>query len=655
MNKNRSYVPIVLTALVVGIAIGMYLPQNMSLHSESTASKQEAAPASKVEYTCSMHPDIRLPDADAKCPICFMDLIEVSQEDSGDGNLREIQLSPRAQALAQVQTHKVTREYPEFSVKLTGKVTFNERGLRKISAWAGGRIERLFVDNEGIEVKKGDRLFSLYSPEIYTAQSELIEAQKAQARMASAMPLMRDSARATVAAAREKLKLLGLTAQQISKVEKQRKSEATITIRAPSEGTVIRKPAFEGMYVKKGTTIFEVADLKTVWVELDAYETTLPYLRYSQDLTLSLQSLPNVVFEGKISFISPTLKEGTRIIPVRVIADNSRGILKPGMLVRGMVEVKLDNEGMVVSPSLAGKWISPRHPEIVSDSPGNCSRCGIQLVSAEALGYSTGSDGKPPLLINESAPLITGKRAVVYRRVPHGDSLFEGVDVVLGPKAGKHYIVIEGLNEGDEIVTNGAFKLDSSLQIRARPSMMGYPSPDSSDIQPTPSPDEPIKPVEVPVSFHTRLTPLFTTYFSLQQHLAHDRLDESYVAFSEIDAFVGTVSDENLSTEASDRWFTIMETIVTATATAQAEDMESMRQGFFVLTQAVTDTIHSFGYLQKFPAYDMYCPMARDNTGASWYQNNDALVNPYFGAQMFRCGETRQVYQTSPAEGNEAK
>jgi Cu(I)/Ag(I) efflux system membrane fusion protein len=130
--------------------------------------------------------------------------------------------------------------------------------------------------------------------------------------------------------------------------------------------------------------------------------------------------------------------------------------------------------GKVIQPDLAGKWISPMHPEIVKDGPGTCDVCGMALVPAEELGYAQPQPGEAeaPLVIPATAPLITGKRAVVYVAVPEQDGVFEGREIVLGPKAGDAYIVRSGLEEGDLVVANGGFKIDSSLQIQGRASMM---------------------------------------------------------------------------------------------------------------------------------------------------------------------------------------
>ncbi len=209
--------------------------------------------------------------------------------------------------------------------------------------------------------------------------------------------------------------------------------------------------------------------------QLDAYESDLAWLRYGQEVEFSTEAYPGEVFKGRVAFIDPVLNEATRTVKVRVNVSNEDGRLKPEMFVRAIVRSKIASGGRVLDASLAGKWISPMHPEIVKDEPGNCDVCGMPLVRAETLGYVTAepSDTAKPLVIPVSAALLTGTRAIVYVQVPTAEEpTYEGREIVLGPRAGDYYLVRSGLNEGELVVTNGNFKLDSALQISAKPSMM---------------------------------------------------------------------------------------------------------------------------------------------------------------------------------------
>jgi Cu(I)/Ag(I) efflux system membrane fusion protein len=187
------------------------------------------------------------------------------------------------------------------------------------------------------------------------------------------------------------------------------------------------------------------------------------------------EAYPGETFHGRIAFIDPVLNRDTRTVKVRVNVPNKDGRLKPEMFVRAVVRSKVASGGKVLDADLAGKWISPMHPEIVKDEPGTCDICGMPLVRAESLGYSFAepTEEMKPLVVPVSALLVTGTRAIVYVEIPTAkEPTFEGREIVLGPRAGDYYLVRHGLQPGELVVTNGNFKLDSALQISAKPSMM---------------------------------------------------------------------------------------------------------------------------------------------------------------------------------------
>jgi Cu(I)/Ag(I) efflux system membrane fusion protein len=436
----------------------------------------EAAKKDTV-WTCSMHPQFKLPKA-GKCPLCFMDLIPLdSGDDDGDSDgLREISVSENSAKLMEIETVPVERRFVTADVRMVGKIDYDETRVSYITAWVPGRLDRLFVDYTGVPVKKGDHLVSLYSPELLSAQEELLQAIKATKQLAASdVSIVRDTTEATVTASREKLRLWGLKTEQIEAIETRGSVDDHVTIYAPSGGIVIHKNAQEGMYVKTGTRIYTIADLSQVWVTLDAYESDLAWLRYGQRVTFTTEAYPGEVFSGTVSFIQPVLDEATRTVKVRVNVPNENGRLKPGMFVRAAAEAQVATGGRVMDAALAGKWISPMHPEVVKDGPGSCDVCGMPLVRAESLGYvgEKATEDDRPLVIPASAPLLTGRRAVVYVAVPGKDRpTYEGREIVLGPRAGDYYLVKHGLVAGERVVTKGAFKLDAELQIRAKPSMM---------------------------------------------------------------------------------------------------------------------------------------------------------------------------------------
>ncbi len=425
-------------------------------------------------WSCSMHPHIQR-SGPGKCPICGMDLIKVPTEDSSmDAGARKIVISDAQRALMKIETMPVVRKFPAAELNLVGKVTYDETRLAYITAWVPGRIDDLLVDYTGVSVNKGDHMVKLYSPELISAQEELLQARRGLGDLSkSGLTSLRDSARGTLKSARDKLRLWGLTNEQISEIEKNGKPSEQVTIYSPSTGVVIHRNAQEGMYVKTGTRIFTIADLSAVWIQLDAYESDLQWLRYGQDVKFTTEAYPGQTFHGLVSFIDPVLNPKTRTVKVRVNVDNADGRLKPEMFIRANVYAQFASGGHVMDEQLAGKWICPMHPEIVKDTSGQCDVCDMDLVKAETLGYSSAVQVEAPLVIPATAPLLTGKRAVVYVEEPgHDKPTYVGRVVELGARAGSEFIVESGLSEGERVVVSGNFKIDSALQIQAKPSMM---------------------------------------------------------------------------------------------------------------------------------------------------------------------------------------
>ena len=464
------------TAVIVAFLLGYIIRgSDTSEHKreEPTAVSGLKEQTRQQWWTCSMHPQIHQPKP-GKCPICFMDLVPVSQE-SIEVAERQISFSKEALKLMEVETTPVVRKFVEAEIRMVGKVDFDETRLRHITAWVSGRIDRLYVDFTGTRVSKGDHMVYLYSPELLSSQAELIQALKAvQNLRPQTSELIKRSSEAILEAARGKLRLLGLTKEQIEGIEKADRPTEHITIYSPISGIVIDKHAAEGTYVKTGTKIYTVADLSHLWVKLDTYESDLSWIRYGQEVEFATEAYPGEVFKGRISFIGPVLDPRTRTVKLRVNVPNPQGKLKPDMFVRAIVRSGIAQSGKVMEPDMAGKWICPMHPSVVKDTASQCDICGMDLVTTESLGYVKAElPEQAPLVIPASAPLITGKRAVVYVQLPDPNKpAFEGREVVLGPRAGDYYLVEEGLVEGDIVVTKGNFKIDSSLQIQAKPSMM---------------------------------------------------------------------------------------------------------------------------------------------------------------------------------------
>ena len=415
----------------------------------------------------------------------------VPVEEDGAGESTEfsdstITLSPTARRLAEVEVAPVERRFAEAEIRMVGKIDFDETRIGVITARVQGRLDRLYVDYTGVPVTKGDHLVYFYSPDLLTAQEELLQAVRGIKEAETiGIAALRESAEETVRTVRDKLLLWGLASEQLEEIEQRGTPSDHITIYASMGGVVIEKDAVEGMYVETGTKIYTIADLSNVWVKLDAYESDLAWIRYGQRLQFETEAYPGQTFNGTIAFIDPVLDAKTRTVKLRVNVPNPDGRLKPNMFVRAVVHSKIASGGKAMDPALAGKWICPMHPEIVRGGPGDCPECGMKLVTAESLGFvsSEAPDAEPPLVIPATAPLLTGKRAVVYVEKPGQPGLYELRSITLGPRAGDHFLVAAGLREGERVVVRGNFFIDSARQILGKASMMssepGAPPPRS--------------------------------------------------------------------------------------------------------------------------------------------------------------------------------
>lgn len=395
--------------LIVGLFLGWLIFKS----DNSAESNHSHEHSEETTFTCSMHPQIRQNEP-GKCPLCGMDLIPVTQNSgNSESNPFVFTMSAEAIALANVQTQKVKTVSAEHEIYLTGKIAINEQKIAVITANYSGRIEKLFIDFTGQAVNKGQKLASIYSPELVTAQKELIEAAK-----------FKEVNPALYNASKEKLRLWKITESQINQIESRGIVQTEFDVYADQSGIVVRRDISKGDFVNKGSVLFEIADLGNVWVLLDAYESDLPFMKIGQKIIITLASIPGKEFNSTISFIDPLINPQTRTATVRAELNNPQQLLKPEMFVKGKIKASL---------SVSGKSI----------------------------------------VIPNTSLLWTGKRSVVYVKVPNTEfPAFEMREITLGASLGEYYIVENGLTEGEEIVTNGVFAIDGAAQLNGNYSMM---------------------------------------------------------------------------------------------------------------------------------------------------------------------------------------
>ncbi len=672
MKKSIIYISIIVVTFALGLSYGCNGPETSRQEQAQTHKTESAKP--KIKYwTCSMHPQIHM-SGPGKCPICGMDLIPVYDEDTQNtSGASDLKMSAAAMKLADVETTKVERKFVPADIRLVGKVDYDETKVSNITARIPGRLDRLFVDYTGITVKKGDHMVYLYSPDLLTAQEELIQAKKSANQLkSSGMKIMRETAIKTLEASRDKLRLWGLTQEQIAAVEKIGKTTDHMTIYSPMSGIVVQKNVDEGAYVKTGTKLYTVADLSKVWVKLDAYESDLVWLMYGQEVDIKAEAYPGETFRGTISFIDPILNNKTRTVKVRVNVPNKDGRLKPGMFVHSVIHALVAQSGKVMDKALAGKWICPMHPEIIKDKKGTCDICGMPLVTTESLGYAPVKDTKgetAPLVIPASAPLITGKRAVVYVAKPDREGEFEGREITLGPRVGDYYIVEQGLSEGEMVVTSGNFKIDSALQIQAKPSMMSpeedtppagnehhagmvMPGDSETGMKDKNSGEEPMQNTQpakeksgVPAEFREQIDNVLGVYFAIQSALSKDDsntvLEQGKLLKKALDNVdMGLLKGDGYMAA----WMKELKVLNDQSSViGSVSDIEQQRKSFAVISESLKSVINKFGTAGKHTVIVFHCPMAFHNKGADWLQDNPDLKNPYFGKSMLTCGVQKKI------------
>lgn len=395
------------------IAVGLFLGW-LVFHAPGKQEEEHNHSAEKAKnevWTCSMHPNIRMEEP-GKCPICAMDLIPLSTMSSGGSDEMAIHFTKEAAQLANVQTSEVSSQNPEKELRLYGKVQADERLLQNQVAHISGRVEKLLVNYTGEPVHKGQKLAVIYSPELVTAQQELLEAAKTK-----------QSHPEIYEAAKEKLRQWKLSEAQISAIENSHNIQSNIDIEATTSGIVTARRINMGDYVSAGTVLYEVSDLSRVWVLFDAYESDLPFLKQGDKISFTIQALPGNSFVGTIRFIDPVIDPVNRVAKARIEISNPGGKLKPEMFATGIVKSNL-------------------------------------------------AEYKGKLVIPVSAVLWTGKRSIVYVKQPGDEPIFHLRELELGPKLGQNFVVLNGLTDGEEIATQGAFSIDAAAQLEGKPSMM---------------------------------------------------------------------------------------------------------------------------------------------------------------------------------------
>ncbi|UJP64710.1 efflux RND transporter periplasmic adaptor subunit [Mongoliitalea daihaiensis] len=519
-------------------------------------------------YTCSMHPQIRQ-DGPGQCPLCGMALTPVASG-AGNNNPFVLEMTPEAVALSNVQLMRVKSGQGTGKITLTGKIQTNEQRVKSLTANFAGRVDQLFVNFTGQEVRRGEKLATLYSPELVNAQKELLETAKIKERQP-----------ALYQAAKEKLRLWKISDEQINKIESSGQVQTQFDVYADVAGVVMVRNVSVGDFVNRGSVMFEIVDLSSVWVMLDAYESDLGAIRKGDELSFQVATYPGKSFAGKVIYIDPVLNPETRTVGIRAEAANRNFELKPEMFVSATI------------------------------SAAQASQSG--------------------LMIPKTAILWTGPRSVVYVQVGNREApAFEMREIELGPRVGDDYLVFSGVEEGEQVVSNGVFAIDAAAQLSGNYSMMMRPE---------------VKTLEVPEAFKEQLTALTQSYLSIKDGLVASNVQATQQAINPTKASLAKVEASLLDGKAGEIWGKLLGPIRSSLdKMATTSNVEEQRKQFEILSDNLIDAVEYFGIVEN-TIYRQYCPMAFKDQGAYWLSGEKEIRNPYFGDMMLTCGEVKETYQ----------
>lgn len=558
--KNNYIIGLLI--LILGISIGWIISPKSSeseMHSQHLLETLAGVPQI---WTCSMHPQVQLTEP-GDCPICGMDLIPANSEGNEDNESPVLKMTESSMALAQIQTIQVGSTGGESKLELTGKIQADERESASITAKFPGRIERLYVSFTGEKVVKGQKLASIYSPELLSAQQELLEASKIK----SDFPEIYQ-------AAKQKLRLWKLSEEQISSIEVAGKIQEQFDVFAEHGGIVMGRNVAVGDYVTTGQALFQIVNLDKVWVILDAYESDLDQIQVGTSIQFTVAGIPNTRFSSKVSFVDPVINPETRVAAVRAELPNGQGKLLPEMFVKAEISKNRNSQTTILVPRTAVLW--------------------------------------------------SGKRSVVYVKVPNQSPAgFEMREVEIGALQGDNYTVLSGLENGEEIVVNGAFTIDAASQLAGKPSLMNRTSSNQ---------------VDVSENFSKGFNQLADYYFELKNQLASDQWKVDKKIWAGIRNSLKLMENERKTTIQPSVWLGVLSDL------EKSKGIKEARVNFNSLSELILEANETYGLANRV-VYKDYCPMAFGDEGAYWLSEKKEILNPYFGASMLTCGEVKETYR----------
>lgn len=468
--------PLYSGAIIVGaVLLSIYLvgwaQRQGWIRTESTSGGGAAATTTvaNTEYICPMMctPPSSEP---GRCPVCAMELVPATSG-GGDAGEKSVNIAIADRRLVGIKTVEARRSPAERTVRGVGALQVDESRLARIPTDTGGRVEKLLVNFVGQQVQAGEAIATLYSPDLYAAQTELLTLKSTRKRTSGRRYTLADIREELITAARERLRELGMSREQIAAVERADAANTRVEIRSPQTGTVTKMMLREGQYIKPGDSVCEVADLSNVWLMTELFPEDASLVRYGQRVSAKISSLPGEIVEGRVSFIDPMVDNKKRAVKIRVDLTNPDAKLRPGDEATVEITVPMQPGMPLFDEALAGKWICPQHPGELQPTSGTCPQNGRPLVSTEKYGFASSIDSiEQPVVVPRQAILRAGDQSAAYVEIADGE--FEMQVVTLGANVGEDVVVLSGLKPGDKIATDGNFLIDSQMQMSGKPSLI---------------------------------------------------------------------------------------------------------------------------------------------------------------------------------------
>jgi membrane fusion protein, copper/silver efflux system len=558
------------------------------------AAKPAATGGRKVLYYQSpMHPWITS-DKPGRCTICGMKLEPVYEGERGfTASEGLIMLGSNSVQVINVQTDIVTNRPLVRTLRVAGVIDDDDTKHRRLSAYAEGRIEKLFVNYVGAEVVAAQPLAVFYSPALLATESEFLTVAKQAASPGLSATLQSERTHLKEAAA-QRLKRLGYSDAQIAALAKKDSADARTEILAPATGTVVTRNIYEGQYVKEGDVLFEISDFNTMWFQFDAYESDLGWLHVGQPIEVTAPALPGRTLSASITFIDPNLNEMTRSAKVRVELPNPlieedgrrRRLLYHRMYADGVVKLQIPNV----------------------------------------------------LALPRSAVLSAGEPAVY---VEVGDGAYEQRQVKLGRRGDDFVEVLEGVNAGERVVTTGNLLIDAQAQLNATArSMSGapgsQPAPGDSTKMSAPASLDALNPAQQETA---------REFLKLASDIGGALAADDIKKFNDIAPRLHAIIPKLLDALGSVKPLRPALQKLEGTGHLEAaKDLAAARQEFLAFSIAAVDLAKHLRTVEPFKSIKLYnCPMVdRAVRGAGkngpWIQLEGPLRNPFFGADMLDCG-----------------